>query len=354
MTAAPSTLPVEPSPSFRVERTTPAGRIALVGVLVTVAAFASLPAWGDSGQMKLLVEVFTLLALAEMWNLMAGYAGLVSIGQQAFIGLGAYGLFVATDRLGVPPVAAVLLATAAAALVAVVTALFAFRLQGGYFAIGTWVIAEVIRLIIGNTKALGAGSGVTIQSMVAMPPPDRQALTYWLALAIGAGSVGIAALMMRSRLGLALRALRDNEVAARSLGVDVFRAKLIVYLVASAGAAAAGAVIYMQLLRIQPNAAFGVDWTAKVIFIVVIGGLGRIEGPIVGIVLYYALQESLGDYGSLYLVILGIAAIIITLVAPRGIVGLIVARRPMALFGVRRRLILGTDGPRRTHHEEAG
>ena len=95
--------------------------------------------------MKLLVEFFTLLALAQMWNLLAGYAGLVSIGQQAFIGLGAYGLFVAADHLGLPPILAVVAATVFGGLVALVTSLFVFRLQGGYFAIGTWVIAEVIR-----------------------------------------------------------------------------------------------------------------------------------------------------------------------------------------------------------------
>jgi branched-chain amino acid transport system permease protein len=339
-------------PSFRVERTTPRGRVALAVGLLGVALLASLPAWGNAGQMKLLVEVFTLLALAESWNLLAGYAGLVSIGQQAFIGLGAYGLFVAADRLGLPPLFAVVLATAAGTLVAAVTSLFAFRLQGGYFAIGTWVIAEVARLGIGNAKEVGSGTGVTIQTMVHMAAADRQAMTYWLALGLGVGSVILAAIIMRSRLGLALRAVRDSEVAARSLGVDVFRAKLSIYLISSAVAAAAGAVIYMQLIRIQPNAAFSVDWTAKMIFIVVIGGLGRIEGPIVGTVLFFALQETLADYGSLYLVILGATAIVMTLIAPRGLWGLVVARRPMAPFGVRRRLLVNDPDARLDRREE--
>ena len=190
-----------------------------------------------AGQIKLLVEFFTLLALAQMWNLLAGYAGLVSIGQQAFIGLGAYGLFVAADRSACrrswrssspPP---------SAALVALVTSVFAFRLHGGYFAIGTWVIAEVFRILVSNTKELGAGHGR--DDPVARrrwPPADRQALTYWLALAVGVGSIVVAAFIMRSRLGLALRAVRDSEVAARSLGVDVYRAKLAIYLVAAVGA----------------------------------------------------------------------------------------------------------------------
>ena len=107
---------------------------------------------------------------------------------------------------------------------------------------------------------------------------------------------------MRSRLGLALRAIRDSELGARSLGVNVLRTKRIVYLVAAVGCAVAGAVYYLQLLRIQPNAAFGVDWTARMIFIVVIGGLGRIEGPIVGAIVFFALRELLADYGAAYLV----------------------------------------------------
>ena len=169
-------------------------------------------------------------------------------------------------------------------------------------------------------------------------------MTYWLALAVGVGSIVLAAIIMRSRLGLALRAVRDSEVAARSLGVDIFRAKLVIYIVAAVGASAAGAVLYMQLLRIQPNSAFSVDWTAKMIFIVVIGGLGRIEGPIVGTIVFFALQEALADYGSLYLVILGAVAIVMVVLAPRGLWGLLVARRPIALFGIRRRVVLAGSG----------
>jgi branched-chain amino acid transport system permease protein len=194
----------------------------------------------------------------------------------------------------------------------------------------------VLRILVANTRELGAGTSVTVHSLVSLAPGPRQALAYWLALVIGFGSVVVAALIMRSKLGLALRALRDNESAARSLGVDVFRAKLAIYLVAAVVTALAGAAVYMQLLRIQPNAAFGVDWMAKIIFIVVIGGLGRIEGPI----LFFALRQSLADYGSLYLVILGAVAILMALLAPRALWGLLTSRSPMAPFGIQRKLVL--------------
>ena len=346
-------------PAFRIQRGTRQSRTALTVSIALVAVLATFPGWVESGTLKVLVELFTLLAMAQMWNLLAGYAGLVSIGQQAFIGLGAYGLFVAVDRLGIPVVPAVVITALACGGVALLTSVFAFRLSGGYFAVGTWVIAEVFRIVISNTRELGSGTGITIQAALRMAPADRGALTYWSALAAGAGSIVVAAFIMRSRLGLALQALRDNEVAARSLGVNIFRAKLAIYLVAAIGCAAAGAVIYLQLLRIQPNAAFGVDWTAKMIFIVIIGGIGRIEGPVVGTLVFFALQESLADYGSLYLIILGIVAITVTVLAPEGLWGMVTRIRPMALFGIERRLVLerpasAPDGPGADEPDEDG
>jgi branched-chain amino acid transport system permease protein len=322
----------------RVERGTTASRVTAVVGLGLLGVLATLPAWGSSGAMRLLGEAMVLLAMAQMWNLLAGYAGLVSIGQQAFVGIGAYGLYVFTDRVGLGPVPAIAATAAGAALLALVTSLFAFRLRGGYFAVGTWVIAEVIRLVTSQVGALGAGSGVSIGSLSDMAPADRITLAYWLALAVGFGSVVLAAIVVRSRLGLALRAVRDSEVSAASLGVSVTSTKRIVYVLASVGCAVAAAIYYLQLLRVQPTAAFSVSWTVDMIFIVVIGGLGRIEGPIIGVVVYFALQELLSDYGSAYLVTLGIVTIAIVLLAPRGIWGLLVGRRPISLFAVERRL----------------
>jgi branched-chain amino acid transport system permease protein len=323
---------------YRVERGTRTTHAAALVALLVLVVLASLPAWGSSGAMRLLSELFVLLAMAQMWNLLAGFAGLVSIGQQAFVGIGAYGLYVFTDRVGLGPIPAIVATGIGAALLALLTSLFAFRLRGGYFAVGTWVIAEVIRLITSQVGAVGAGSGVTIGSLADMAPADRLDLAYWLALAVGFGSIGVAVVVVRSRLGLALRAVRDSEVSAASLGVAVTSTKRIIYVVASVGCAIAAAVYYLQLLRVQPTAAFSVSWTVDMIFIVVIGGLGRIEGPIIGVVVYFALQELLADYGSAYLVTLGIVTIAIVLLAPRGIWGLLVGRRHVSLVAVERRL----------------
>jgi branched-chain amino acid transport system permease protein len=329
----------DPAPRFRIVQATTASRVTAIAGLILIVGLASLPAWGDSGAMNLLTEFFALLALAEMWNLLAGYAGLVSIGQQAFIGLGAYGLYTFADLAGLHPLLAVAVTAAAVGLIALVTSFFAFRLEGGYFAIGTWVIAEVFRLLIVSNKAVGAGTGVSIRSLAQFGPEGRIAITYLLAIGVGIGSVAVCALIMRSRLGLSLRAIRDSDVAARSLGVDVFRTKVAVYLIAAVGTAIAGSVMYMSLLRIQPTAAFGVGWTAWMIFIVIIGGLGRVEGPIVGTAVFIGLRELLGDFGSAYLIVLGTLAVTITILAPRGLWGLIEDRWSISLFGIQRRLV---------------
>ncbi|HEX5013219.1 MAG TPA: branched-chain amino acid ABC transporter permease [Candidatus Limnocylindrales bacterium] len=337
------TATARPSTAFRVERGTLASRLTAIVGLVLLAILAAVPAWGTSGMMKLLVEFLTLLAMAQMWNLLAGFAGLVSIGQQAFVGVGAYGIFVFLNLVHTDIVVA-LAGTAIVGLgVAAVTSLFAFRLRDGYFAVGTWVIAEVIRILILLSPALGAGTGVTIRPPAGLSAGGRLDITYWLALVVGFGSIAVVALIMRSRLGLALRAIRDGEMSAASVGVNVQRTKRIVFLVAAVGCAVAGAVYYLQLLRIQPNAAFGVDWTARMIFIVVIGGLGRIEGPIVGAIVYFTLREVLADYGAAYLAALGLVAIAVVVIAPRGLWGVVESRLP-ALFAVQRRLVV-TEPP---------
>ena len=323
---------------FEVVRSTWASRIGLGAAIALVAVGASVPLWLSVGNTRVLISFLTLLALAQMWNLLAGYAGLLSVGQQAFIGIGAYSLWALADKWGVHPFLAVPLAGVIALVIALPTAGLAFRLRGGYFAIGTWVIAEVYRLIAANTGWLGGGSGVTISSASNLDMTLRLHGTYWMALAVAVGSVVLVYLVLRSRLGLALTAIRDNETGARSLGVRTFRTKLYVYLLAAFGCGMTGAVIYLNLLRIQPDAAFSINWTAFIIFIVVIGGVGTIEGPILGTIIYFTLQETLADYGSWYLVLLGVLAVIITLRARMGLWGLIRRFRPIQLFPVQRRL----------------
>lgn len=327
---------------FRVASMTRFSRYGLIGIGLIVLALAFGPLWLDRAQLRLMVEICTLLTLAQMWNLLAGYAGLVSVGQQAFVGLGGYAMLMLAAFLGLHPLVAFPLAGVAAAVFAIPTAAVVFRLKGAYFAIGTWVAAEVYMLSFAQIGAFGGGSGMSLPLSVTQSLGDaamRQSLTYWLALALAVGSIALVYGILRSRYGLALAAIRDSEPAAASLGVDTARAKYVVYVIAALVTGLAGALILLSNLRISPNAAFSVmDWTAYVIFIVVIGGVGRIEGPIVGTIIFFILRGFLADLGSVYLIILGLLAVGVMLVAPRGLWGLVVSRFGVELFPVQRRL----------------
>src|SRR5262249_52745754 len=147
--------------------------------------------------------------------------GLVSVGQQAYVGLGGYALVSLADFAGLNPFVCVPLGGLLAALAALPVSRIAFRLQGGYFAIGTWVIAEVFRLAVANTAALGGGSGQSLISMRAYPKSLREAVTYWIALGLLVATMAAIYFVLRSRVGLALTAMRDSEVAAESQGIDV-------------------------------------------------------------------------------------------------------------------------------------
>jgi branched-chain amino acid transport system permease protein len=320
-------------------------RVTLAIVAVALFALAAAPWWGGRDDLRLLAEIYAYVALASLWNLLAGYAGLVSVGQQAYVGLGAYLLFALTILLGVPPLIAIPLAGLIAAILSLPVAALIFRLRGHYFAIGTWIVAEMFRLLASQVSVLGGGSGtslpVGIVTSIASSRQMREFLIYWIALALMVGTLTAIILLLRSRYGLALRAIRDNELAAQSNGVNVTRVKLIVYVITALGTAMVGALIFLQKLRISPDAAFSVnDWTAFVIFITVIGGIGRIEGPIVGTLVFFLLRQFLADLGTIYLIMLGAVAIVVMLKAPKGLWGLVVERFGFQFFPLERRVVL--------------
>jgi branched-chain amino acid transport system permease protein len=334
--------------SFKVEHATRSSRIGMAAFAMALLLLAAAPAWGGRDDLRLLAEIYAYVALASLWNLLAGYAGLVSVGQQAYVGLGAYVLFASTILAGVHPLLAVPVAGAVAAIVALPVAGLMFRLRGHYFAIGTWVVAEVFRLSASQISALGGGSGISLPaSIVTAMAPSRQLrefLIYWVALALMVAVLAAIVLLLRSRYGLALTAIRDNELAARSSGVDVTRTKLVVYILTALGTAMIGALIFLQKLRISPDTAFSVnDWTAFVIFITVIGGIGRVEGPIIGTIVFFLLRQTLADLGSLYLLMLGAVAIAVMLLAPKGIWGFLAGRFGWQLLPLERRLRFAAD-----------
>jgi branched-chain amino acid transport system permease protein len=323
----------------RVSRSTPASRATLwIGAALILMA-ATLPAWAESSWMREFVEIACYFIFAMMWNLLAGYGGMVSIGQQAFFGIGGYGLLMLGNFGGLNPFLAIPLAALAAAAVAIPVSFLAFRLQGGYFAIGTWVISEVFRLGFANVSAVGGGSGTSLTALRGIPKSTRESLTFWTALVCVVAAVTLVYAFLRSKQGLALLAIRDNPVAAESQGVDVQRMKLAVYVVAAFGAGLAGALYFVGNLRISPDAAFSVNWTAFAIFMVVIGGIGRIEGPIIGAVIFWALNKFFSDYGTWYLIGLGLLAIVVTIYFKQGLWGWARTRLGWNLFPTQRHLV---------------
>jgi len=313
---------------------------------IAFAALAAAPWWGGRDDLQLLSEIYAYVVLASLWNLLAGYAGLVSVGQQAYVGLGAYSLFALAILFGVSPLWSIPLAGLIAAGLSIPVALLVFRLRGHYFAIGTWIVAEVFRLSASQVSALGGGSGTSLPAAVVIAIAPTRALRdftmYWIALLLAAAVLALIVLLLRSRYGLALKAMRDAELAAACSGVDVYRTKFLVYVVTALATAMLGALIFLQKLRISPDAAFSVnDWTAFVIFITEIGGIGRIEGPIVGTLVFFALRQTLADLGTIYLMMLGLVAIIIMLAAPKGIWGMVAARFGWQLFPLERTVLSG-------------
>lgn len=303
-----------------------------MGALV-VAGLASLPYVVHTDVTAVLVNIFILLALATTWNLLAGYAGLISVGQQAYIGVGAYVVLVMGDN-GISPFAAIPIAILGAVIVALPTSYIVLRLRNEYFAIATWVVAEAFRLIVLRFPSLGGGTGAPLHGLAGFDPVLRLALTYWSALAVVVAALIGAYLLLRSRLGLDLTAIRDNEVGARSVGVRVTQAKRIVYLVAAAGAGGVGALLIVSQLNVEAGAVFNVQWSAYMIFVALIGGVGSIEGPIIGTLIFFALQQSLADRGAWYLIIVGGIAVLMAMWVPRGLWGLVSDRFDLKLFPV--------------------
>ena len=303
----------------------------LVALVVCAALAAAAPALLDAGWLRLASEVLLMLAMAQMWNLLAGYTGLVSLGHQAFIGIGAYLLFYVSDRFEIHPFVLVPLAGVAGAAVAASIAPLLFRLRDAYFSVGIWVFAEIVYVLATKTRELGATSGVALKSIRLVDVETFARNSFWISAAIALAAVAGVRLLMRSRLGLGLMAVRDNELAATSIGVDVWRNRLAAFVISAFGCGVAGAAQFMGTMFVSPEAAFDVNWVVAMMFIVVIGGIGTLAGPIIGTVLYFALREGFaawaGVSGSWYLVAMGLVAIAVMRFAPRGLWGWVLERR---------------------------
>jgi branched-chain amino acid transport system permease protein len=266
---------------------------------------------------------FVYLALANMWNLLSGYCGLTSLCQPAFIGLAGYALVIFTWN-GLPVYWGIVGGAVAASLFAILISGAVFRLRGIYFAIGTLVVPEALRVIfllwrpVGE-KIHGKGAGYMLKGL------NEVSMThiYWLAMVIGIASVLVMRVVLSSKMGLGLAAIRDNDKAASSSGINIFALKLCAFVISAVVSAMAGAVFYMFQGYISPESGFSMKWTMTMILATVIGGISTEAGPIVGTVIIVFLHFLLARYAGISLIIQGVLLILIMLLAPQGIMGFI-------------------------------
>ena len=362
------------------------------GLLAVLTAVLLAFPWiaGEAGRFYtlLLMTVFIFATLGHAWNLLAGYCGLLSFGLQVYVGLGGFAVGILNFYGGAHVWLALPFAGAAAALfawllavpvsdrfsgrriripiaVAVVLwiayellilsdpvwdvfggdyvrrvsillliflgALPLLRLQGAYFAVATWLIAAAVASIFGGWEVAGAGGGLNI------PSDTTLAGRYYAGLLILAASTIAVWRLLRSKYGLALTAVRDDEEAAMTVGVDVRRAKTLVFLVSAPMAGLAGGLFYIDNVTITPPDAFHIRWSAFVVFVVVSGGMGSLAGPIVGAVIFVIVDRLVAGYLGTGELALGIFSVLIILLLPRGLMGVVADLRARAGDGGRRR-----------------
>jgi len=287
-----------------------------LGVLILFAALALLSGWAGDYVLELAFRVLVLMTLAEAWNLLAGYGGLVSLGTASFVGIGAYVLVGAMNR-GLPLALAWAGAGLASAVLALLVSRAVFRLRGLYFTVGTLALAEALRLFMVNYQPLGGAIGLFLN-------PDAPGMRglFLLALGLLAAATLLMQLATSSRYSILLRAVRDDEDAAAQMGVRPFRIKLLAFIVASVLMGLAGALQGLKLGAVEPYGMFGLQWTVSVLAIVIIGGQGQRLAAVIGALFVVALGELLANYPAVHLAITGLILILVIRFAPQGLAGL--------------------------------
>jgi branched-chain amino acid transport system permease protein len=297
------------------------GFVPLIAITIALALF---PIVGAPRSWLLYVFLFSIyLAMANMWNLLAGYSGLTSLCQPAFLGLAGYTLAIST-WVGIPWWIGLIAGAMVAGLFALVISIPVFRLSGIYFAIGTLVVPEALRIIFYLWKPVGGemdggGAGYMIKGIAGISMRE----IYWLALIVGIGSVFLMRFILKSDLGLGLATIRDNERAAASCGVNVFRLKLYTFIISAVITGLAGAIFYLYQGYIEPSSTFNVTWTMTLLLATVIGGTRTEEGPILGTIVVIVLYFLLAKYGGYSFLIQGAILVGIMLLSPQGIVGVL-------------------------------
>ena len=302
----------------------------IIGIVI-VAVLAVLGLTDGSGNtQRILIKMCLYCTMACMWNLLSGFTGMTSLGQQSFIGVAGYSMAIMTATYGMSYVVGWIVGGAIGAVLALILSLILFRMRGMYFAIATWVIAEALKTWFNSWEFVNMGGGMFVRGR-----PD-QTIIFVLSLVLCVVAIVLIYFLLNSKLGLGLTAMRDDADAASSVGVNIFRSKLICFVIAGLFCALAGGMYYLNNVSVYPTNAFGISWTVSLVFIVIIGGVGTMAGPIVGTVVYIALDEVLANFPGWSNIILGLIAILIILFLPDGILGTLQKKLHFEILSQRR------------------
>jgi len=272
---------------------------------------------GTEHTINLVISLFIVVILAQAWNILAGYAGQISLGNAAFFGMGALAFHCLAWRWGLPLFLALPVAGISAVLLASLIGIPALRLKGAYFAIGTLALAEVLRITVGNvfpktvyipTEHIGSYSLMS---------------RYYLALLLVILTQVVAFFMVTSKTGLAMRALRDDDEAADSSGVNPFKYKYLALVYSSFFSGLAGGIFAYYQISILPTSLFGPQWTFEPLVAASVGGAGTLLGPVIGSVFLILVMELFAlTLGKTYLIIFGAMFVCVVLFCPAGLVEL--------------------------------
>lgn len=272
----------------------------------------------SSNTLRYLLKILLYCTIGSMWNLLSGFTGMTSLGQQSFIGVSGYILCIVTATYGMSYGLGLLIGGVVGGLLSLGLAIILFRMRGMYFAVATWVIAEALRVFFTSWTYVNQGGGMTV---AARPYPTTQTI-YFISLTLCVVALVVIYALLKSKIGLGLTAMRDDADAASSVGVNIFKSKLLCFFICAVFTAIAGGVFYLNKGSIYPSGGFGISWTVAAVFIVIIGGIGTMPGPIVGSIVFVILEEVLAKLpGGWTNIVLGVIAILVILFLPNGIMG---------------------------------
>ncbi len=289
------------------------------GLVVLLVLVALYPARGTGYGIRVMLQIFMWIALAQSWNLISGLTGYVSFGHVAFFGMGAYTAGILIARAGWPWPAACLAGGVTAAALALIIGWPCLRLKGPYFAIAMLGLNEVLRVVVSYYEGLtGGGNGLSLPTLYASIP------IYYAMGAVALGVTALTYVIITSRFGLRLMTIREDEVAAEAMGIDTFRYKLYAFLLSAVGPGIVGGLAARDQGYIEPISVFPLLTTITMIVMVLFGGKGTIWGPVLGAVVLFTFQELVwATFIYLHQLLFGAVIVAVVLLMPRGILGVL-------------------------------